>query len=145
MSSVVFGCPQCHKGVELEPESEGSCRHCGESISLGACAEPLCAACGCEEIYSHRDFNQKLGIFIIAVGVVLWLWLDNFLPMIVAAVIDLVFYFLLPNVGICYRCKAHYRGFAWIAKLGGFDLERHEHYRWEKATGTATGEPPAQD
>jgi len=143
MSSVVFGCPQCGRAVELEPETTGVCRRCREVVELGACDPKRCAVCGCEEIYAHRDFNQKLGILIVAVGAALWLWWGNFLPMVVAAAIDLVLYFLLPNVGICYRCKAHYRGFPWIAGLSGFDLERHEHYRFEKAKATA--EPPDRD
>jgi len=142
MSSVVFGCPHCGRAVELEPREQRACGKCGEPVSLGACDGSRCDVCGCEEMYAHRDFNQKLGLALIAIGAVLWIWLGNFLPMVFAAAIDLVLYFLLPNVGICYRCKAHYRGFAWIAKLKGFDLERHEHYRFEKARATAERADP---
>jgi hypothetical protein len=53
--------------------------------------------------------------------------------MVAAAALDLVLYFTLPDVAICYRCKAHHRGFQGIASLPKFDLERHEHYRFERA------------
>ena len=64
---------------------------------------------------------------------VLWFVLGSFLPMVAAALIDLVLYLSLPDVGICYRCKAHHRDFEAVAGLASFDLERHEHYRFVKA------------
>ena len=133
--SVVFGCPSCGRAVELEPGSALNCARCGAEASLPEAARDLgpCLACGCPELYRHRDFNQKLGLFLIALGAGLALWLTSFWPMVAAAAIDLVLYFKLPDVAICYRCKAHHRGFANIGSLPKFDLERHEHYRFLKA------------
>ena len=140
MTSVVFGCPHCGRAVELEDgQTSGACGRCGEPVEIGVPGNDACAACRCPELYRHRDFNQKLGLLLIAVGAGLWIWSGSFLPMVVAAAIDVVLYFLLPDVGICYRCKAHYRGFPWIATLPSFDLERHEHYRFERVR--AEGEP----
>jgi hypothetical protein len=53
--------------------------------------------------------------------------------MVAAALLDLVLYLTIPDVAICYRCKAHHRGAEGIRGLPRFDLERHEHYRFEKA------------
>ena len=131
MSSVTFGCPHCGRAIELEPGTSRACARCGETVELPDGDLTQCLACGCDEIYRHRDFNQKVGLLIIATGVVLWLWWDNFLPMVAAALIDLVLYLTLPDVGICYRCKAHHRDFDTIHKLPAFDLERHEHYRFK--------------
>jgi len=134
VTSVVFGCPHCGRAVEFEDgRTTGACGRCGEPVELGALQKDACAVCQCPELYRHRDFNQKLGLFLIAIGAGLWIWTGSFLPMVAAAAVDVVLYFLLPDVGICYRCKAHYRGFPWIANLPSFDLERHEHYRFEKA------------
>ena len=128
---VEFGCPKCGHAVEAAPGSEVTCSQCGHQAELPA-AESLdrCLACDCEELYRHRDFNQKLGIFLIALGVFLWWLLKSFWPMVIAAALDLTLFRMLPDVGICYRCKAHHRGFDAIRELPAFDLERHEHYRF---------------
>ncbi len=133
MSSITYGCPNCGRGIERESGASAPCRHCGEVAAIGTESPPPCLICGCSEIYRHRDFNQKLGIAIIAVGVVLWIWLETFLPMIGAAALDLLLFYRVPDVAICYRCKAHYRGYEDLGVLGGFDLDRHEHFRWEAA------------
>ena len=135
MSSVTFGCPHCGKGVELEPGTTGTCGSCGGAVELGGSADqPLdgCLVCDCKELYRHRDFNQKLGIVTIAIGAALWIYVGHFWPMFVAAGIDLVLFYKLPDVAICYACKAHHRGFRNVGRLPSFDLERHEHYRWEQ-------------
>jgi hypothetical protein len=137
-ATVVFGCPACGKAVELAPGAKGPCPGCGGEAVLSP-APPLlkgCVACGCPEVYRHRDFNQKLGLGLVALGVVLWLALGTFWPMVAAAAIDLLLYLSLGDVAICYRCRAHHRGFDGIPALPRFDLERHEHYRFEKARRT---------
>ncbi len=137
MTTVEFGCAQCGKAVEAAPGAVATCSHCQAVTSL-ADADTLtqCLACGCDELYKHRDFNQKLGIFIIVVGIILCFFMPSnlvFLPLLIAAAIDLVLYLIIPDVGICYRCKAHHRDFADIKALPSFDLERFEHYRFLKA------------
>ena len=133
--TVVFGCPACGKAVELSPGAKGPCPACGAEASLSPAPPHLqgCAACGCPELYRQRDFNQKLGLLLVAVGAILWYALGSFWPMVAAAAIDLLLYFSLPEVAICYRCRAHHRGFEGIRSLPRFDLERHEHYRFEKS------------
>jgi len=132
---VVFGCPACGRGMELRAGTNGPCFRCGAAASLPP--SPLrvttCLACGCTELYRHRDFNQKLGLAVVALGVFLWLLLGSFWPMVAAAAIDLALYLLLPDVAICYRCRAHHRGAENTRELPRFDLERFEHYRFEKA------------
>ena len=133
--NVEFGCPGCGKAVEVEPGGKSLCRGCGAEAALPP-APPLlgpCVACGCTEVYRHRDFNQKVGLALIALGAILWLVLDSFWPMVVAAAVDLVLYLTLPDVAICYRCRAHHRGFEGVGALPRFDLARHEHYRFEKS------------
>jgi len=131
--NVVFGCPACKKGVEVGAGGRGVCRHCGAEVSLPAAPERLdsCIVCG-GELYRHRDFNQKLGIAVVALGAILCLLLRSFLPLLGAAALDLLLYKLLPDVAICYRCKAHHRDHPALPTVKPFDLERHEHYRFEK-------------
>jgi hypothetical protein len=132
---VEFGCPACGRAVELAPGAKAPCRHCAAETSLPP-APPLlgaCVACGCKELYRHRDFNQKLGLLLVALGAILWLVLRTFWPMVAAAALDLLLHVSLPDVAICYRCRAHHRGFEGTPALPRFDLARHEHYRFGKA------------
>jgi len=131
---VEFGCPTCGRALETHPGGAVRCGRCGAEASLPP-AERLegCLVCRCSDLYRHRDFNQKLGLAIVVAGAVLWLGLGSFWPMVVAAVLDLVLYLAIPDVAICYRCKAHHREDAGIASIPKFDLERHEKYRAEKA------------
>jgi hypothetical protein len=131
---VEFGCPGCGKAIELLAGTKRTCARCGAEASLPPAPPRLeaCLACGCRELYRHRDFNQKLGLLLVALGAILWLFLGSFWPMVAAAAIDLLLYFTLGDVAICYRCKAHHRG-GGMEGLKGFDLERFEHYRFEKA------------
>ena len=133
--SVVFGCSSCGAPVETEPGSEVECRRCHATSSLKPAAEQLegCLACECDELYRHRDFNQKLGIFLILVGIVLSLTLSTFWPLLIAAVVDFVLWRILPDVAICYACKAHHRDLSGLKRIKPFDLERHEHHRFVKA------------
>ncbi len=132
---VEYGCPACGRPIELAAGTKGPCRHCGAEASLPPAPPRLasCLACGCKELYRQRDFNQKLGLLLVALGAILWLFLRSFWPMVAAAALDLLLYVALKDVAICYRCKAHHRGGEGIAELPRFDLERHEHYRFEKA------------
>lgn len=133
--TVEFGCPACGRALELEPGATSRCPRCGADAVLPP-APPLlhlCVACGCPELYRHRDFNQKLGLALVALGAVLWLLLGSFWPMVAAAAIDLLLFAALPDVAICYRCRAHHRGFEGVGALSRFDLARHEHYRFEKS------------
>ena len=44
------------------------------------------------------------------------------------AAIDAVLYALLPEIAVCYRCHAHFRGFARNPKHEAFDLHVAEQY-----------------
>lgn len=140
---VEFGCPDCGRAVETQPGSTVRCRRCGAETALPA-AEGLerCLACGCADLYRHRDFNQKLGLAIVILGVALWIWLGSFWPMVVAAAMDLLLFLSIPDVAICYRCRAHHRDSAGISAIAKFDLERNEKYRRERAT--SSGRPSAR-
>ena len=131
--TVVFGCPGCGKGIEGAPGAEVTCR-CGVKATLRPAPGELteCLACGCPDLYRHRDFNQKLGILVIALGAIAWIWTRSFWPMVGAAAFDVLLYYLINDVVICYRCKAHHRDLPGMVKIAAFDLEKHEHYRFQK-------------
>jgi len=131
---VEFGCPTCRRALETHPGGTVRCGRCGAEASLPPAGRlEHCLACQCTDLYRHRDFNQKLGLAIVVMGAGLWFLLGSFLPMVVAAALDLLLYLSIPDVAICYRCKAHHRDTEGIAEIPKFDLERHEKYRVEKA------------
>jgi hypothetical protein len=125
--------------VEGAPGQSLACGRCGAAARLRESGGSLggCLACGGDELYRHRDFNQKLGLLLLGLGVAAWAILGSFWPMVAAALLDLLLYFTLPDVAICYRCKAHHRDFEGIAALPAFDLERHEHWRFQRAREAA--------
>ncbi|MFQ5844259.1 MAG: hypothetical protein ACE5JG_04645 [Planctomycetota bacterium] len=144
--SVVFGCAGCGRGVEGEAGGEVACPRCGTTSTLRPGPERLssCLCCGCPELYRHRDFSQKMGLLLIAAGVALSLLLASFLPLVVAALVDLALYGLLPDVAVCYACRAHHRDLPGLKEIAPFDLERHEHHRQARARREGRV-PPRED
>lgn len=76
----------------------------------------VCSRCGSTAFYVQKDFDQRLGCAILALGVSLalfaaWrfggIWL---VPVLLAfAAIDFVFARRVRPVVICYRCDTEYR------------------------------------
>ena len=62
-----------------------------------------------------------------------------------AGAVDAALYLLLPEITVCYRCHAHYRGFARNRQHQAFDLHLAEQYDVHKADGSpeASARSPA--
>jgi len=105
-------------------------------------AEPTltaCAVCGNAELYRRKDFPQTLGVSILALCCVAstatyfyyqqwWTWSI----LIASAVFDCLLYLLVNDVTVCYRCNAHYRGFAAQPETPGVRADTFERYRQEQ-------------
>ncbi len=87
-----------------------------------------CPACGGRQLYVQRDFNQKAGLAVVAVGAVFAPFTPYYSSLIVAALVDAGLYLLLPEITVCYRCHAHFRGFARNPSHRPFDLHLAEQY-----------------
>lgn len=48
------------------------------------------------------------------------------------ALLDLVLFVVMPDVLVCYRCRARHRGAGADSEHGGFDHELAERYRQEQ-------------
>ena len=90
---------------------------------------------------SRKDFPQGLGLFIVIVGFVIstvfWYYempLVTYLVLLASALLDMVLYYRVPDVTICYRCLSQVRGPG--SNVGGrfkpFDLAIGERYRQER-------------
>ena len=116
-------------------DGHGRCRSCGQEASLPLPAEvqasrviDACPACGSSLLYVQRDFNQKAGLAIVGVGAVLAPFTPFYSSLVVAALVDALLYAMLPEITICYRCHAHFRGFARNPRHQPFDLHVAEQY-----------------
>jgi DNA-directed RNA polymerase subunit RPC12/RpoP len=132
---IAFACPTCGREALAGVDGKGRCPSCGAERSLNvpesATRDRLienCPACGSGNLYVQRDFNQKVGIAIVAVGAALAPFTPYYASLIVAALVDAGLYAVLPEITVCYRCHAHFRGFARNPRHTAFDLHIAEQY-----------------
>ena len=132
---IAFACPRCGREAVAGLDGSGHCPSCGADTALELPASvredrvlERCPACGARQLYVQRDFNQKAGIAIVAVGAVLAPFTPYYSSLIAAALVDAALYAVLPEITVCYRCHAHFRGFARNPRHAAFDLHIAEQY-----------------
>jgi hypothetical protein len=138
-AEIAYRCAGCGGEALAGPDGRGRCPACGTTRELPVTAslrEELvidrCPACDGEQLYVQRDFNQKAGIAIIALGSIPALFYGNYWGLVIAAAVDAALYALLPEITVCYRCHAHFRRFARNPKHAPFDLHLAEQYEIRK-------------
>jgi DNA-directed RNA polymerase subunit RPC12/RpoP len=145
---VEFSCSQCERpsGAEIAPDASNfRCAHCGVQTLVPAGvldSERLhrCLMCPSTDLFVRKDFPQRLGVAIVALGIlgscVAWAYHELILTFVVlfaTALVDVVLYILVPNALMCYRCGAQYRGAPGLESHSSFNLETHERHRQQKA------------
>ena len=116
-------------------DGHGRCRSCGQEASLPLSADvqasrliDACPACGSSLLYVQRDFNQRAGLAIVGTGAVLAPFTPFYSSLVVAALVDALLYAMLPEITVCYRCHAHFRGVARTPRHAAVDLHIAEQY-----------------
>jgi hypothetical protein len=116
-------------------DGRGRCPRCAAETALALSPQTAqsriverCAACGGEQLYLQRDFNQKAGLAIVVAGALLAPFTPYYASLFAAALLDAVLYAVVPEITVCYRCHAHYRGFARNPRHAAFDLHLAEQY-----------------
>ena len=142
--NLTFACPHCHAAsrVGLTDSTDSiACVHCGTEIAVPAAAvEGQCVArclvCPSTDLYVRKDFPQRLGVALVAIGIVgssiAWAYGQvywTFGVLFATALADVLLYALVGDQLMCYRCHAEYRGVAEMNRHQAFDLETHERYR----------------
>lgn len=124
-------CDECKRVYELHPTP---------AVLAGGPVD-RCAVCGYEHLHVRKDFPRQLGIAIVAVAAVLtftnvcppgFFWL----PLVIASVIDLLLYQVIPWKVVCYVCDAEYRGAKLGEGLAPYDLHvatECARLKWPKA------------
>jgi hypothetical protein len=134
--------------VSAAPGSEAiRCGRCGRNIGLTLSAAvqedravDVCPLCEGRDFYVRKDFDQKLGVAIVAIGGLIsaafyWLGWDLFTygTLAATALVDLAIYGRVGTVTVCYRCHTEFRG-VYRRDAPAFDLHtadvlEHEHAR----------------
>jgi len=127
---------------------EAPCPRCGEVLAfqggpeIGPTAPAVCVVCGSCFLYWQKDFNQKAGCALVALGAALTPWTYG-LSLAFMALVDFVLYQFLPRVSVCYICRARYRGVPPHPDHAVFDLLTAQTYE-ARAVNWAEGKlhPP---
>ncbi|HET6202697.1 MAG TPA: hypothetical protein VFI25_07830 [Planctomycetota bacterium] len=119
-----------------------ACPRCGERVALRASSIApdggvgSCVACGCPDLYRQKDFPRRLGLALVGLAALLVflaverrlpLW-AIYSPLLAAAALDAGLYLALPEIVVCYRCRAKHRGFAREPRPEPFDPAVHDRY-----------------
>jgi hypothetical protein len=139
--TLAFCCPSCGRAVEgpVGPETaDMTCAACGkatplpEAAALAASqAADRCPVCGSPDMYQQRDFNRKLGVALVAAGVLTGPF-TQWISTLAFVGADALLYVLVPPVAICYACEAQQRGFEKAKGPRPFDIAIHDAYRFGK-------------
>jgi hypothetical protein len=132
---IAFRCPRCRAEAVSGLDGRGRCPACGAETPLALTASlrdrrlvDVCPGCDGTLLYVQRDFNQKAGLAIVALGAVLAPFTPYYASLGAAVLLDAALYALLPEITICYRCQAHFRGFARNPRHQAFDLHVAEQF-----------------
>ena len=132
---IAFRCPSCGGEAVAGLDGRGRCRACGAEPALeippglpDSRLVEACPACSSRHLYVQRDFNQKAGLAIVVAGAALAPFTPFYSSLFVAAAVDAGLYLLLPEITVCYRCHAHFRGFRRNPAHQPFDLHTAEQF-----------------
>jgi hypothetical protein len=146
---LTFECPKCGAVGSVAPVESmpaATCPGCAQAHGLRAGAFEnaelnSCGWCGAGDLYLQKDFPQGLGLAIVlagfAVSTVFWYYerpIPAYLVLLASALLDMILYYRVPDVTICYRCLGQYRGRGASppGRFHAFDLAIGERYRQER-------------
>ncbi|MFV0446602.1 MAG: hypothetical protein ACK5Q5_23780 [Planctomycetaceae bacterium] len=140
-------CPACEQFLETEVEGEAvdlvcpTCHHT-RHIPSGAVLGGLpsrCLSCGNADLWRQKDFPQGVGLVMVALGAILssiaWYYHRPVVALTILgafAILDMVLFWVMPDVLVCYRCRARHRVQALSESYGPYDHELGERYRQER-------------
>lgn len=138
-------CPRCSRyAVYPAPLMDGvkACCGCGQEQTLRAspallagAAVDRCPSCDNQQFYRRKDLPQQVGCAAVAATIALSTgayaiggFLASGAVLLAASFLDLLLYYRLAEVTVCYRCHSELRGFPANPSHGPFDLNRAEEY-----------------
>jgi hypothetical protein len=141
--NVRFACPKCDCPARVDPSgpTDWHCPACDHQFRIEAPQPGLsaCTICGNHELYKKKDFPHWLGMTILVVGCTAFVILNGMYEKWLAwavllgtALLDSVLFLWVGDAVVCYRCNAHYHGFASAESHKPFELTIGERYRQER-------------
>ncbi len=129
---ITFRCEKCNEwptAVWLR-DRELRCSGCDTKKALMAQPPKLepCPVCETEHVYKQKDFNRKLGIGLLVLGVIASYFTYGISLLLVAA-FDWWLYRHTGDVGLCYRCHSQFRGSEEVSALKAFNLSYYDYYK----------------
>jgi hypothetical protein len=147
MMRIRFACrdEQCPALIEYRPLGTGdetfACPRCRREYTLRDTATLVrdrtlrkCALCGGEEMFIRKNFPQITGLLIVLVaGLISFLYLRTnaalaYGVLAAAMLADVIIYYLIGVVTVCYRCRTEYWGASRSKNHDWFDLAASEKY-----------------
>jgi hypothetical protein len=144
---VTFRCPACQQTGVAQVRAPGdvlACTHCGwrriaADSDLSDERPASCLVCGNADLWRQKDFPQTWGLLAVAAGAlfssIAWYFHlpKTALGILMAfALADLLLYVVMPDLLVCYRCRAAHRGAPHTPDHPAFNHELAERYRQEK-------------
>jgi hypothetical protein len=144
---IAVYCATCLEKVALPPPTESregsvTCskghepiayRH-SDSVAAGARVD-RCSRCETTAVFSQKDFDQRVGCALLAVGAAAALGISRlvggiwFVPVLLAfAALDFVLARRVGSVVICYRCDSEYRDVPGASSYRPYDPHVAERY-----------------
>ena len=130
-------CPHCktYQEFSLSAFEYHSCSSCQKSIFPNATdlfkesfGLNQCPHCASAHIYKQKDFNRKVGIGLLVIGIFLSFFTYG-ISLLIVTLFDGWLYRKVGEVGCCYLCQSQFRNSPQIEKLEGFDLELYDYYQ----------------
>lgn len=130
-------CPHCkkHQEYSLPSFTNHSCNQCGQDLFPLASDKfkedyefNQCPHCGAEHLYRQKDFNRKVGVALLAFGIVFSYWTYG-LSLLAVTLLDWWLYRKVGDVGCCYRCQSQFRNDSQVGLIPAFDLELYDYYQ----------------
>jgi hypothetical protein len=95
-----------------------------------------CPTCHCRDLFIRKNFPQKLGLSIVILAAIAFLFLAanpttfhlGVYILLIPVVIDGLLYLFVPKITVCYRCRAEFAG-PINPDHHGFELATGEKYR----------------
>lgn len=139
---VTLRCPGCRRRLALSAADAPvgvRCGHCGAETPLAFSdavradrSVDRCPLCSGGDFYTRKDFDPRLGLAVVIAGALVsatFYWygqdLAAYAVLAAAVLIDLIVYGRLPDVTVCYRCHAEFRG-RYRRTAPAFDLHTAE-------------------
>lgn len=159
-SHIIFQCPVCEKRAVTSPQPPQALVGCDEcqwqrdegtdDFADGNLIR--CRICGCQDLWRQKDFPPALGLALVAAAAILSCMAYAFYQpllalgiLMVAALIDMVFFSFMGDMLVCYRCGARHRRTAMLEQHPRFDLETAERYRQQHLRQKLAVKPKSSD